>query len=88
MLWFTLWFLVILKLPALYLAYIVWWAVKDPPAPGAGPAGGLGGGPNGSGPDKRPRTRRPIPGRHPGPHGAPVRRPAPALAHLRSKHRV
>jgi hypothetical protein len=87
MVWLTLWFLVILKLPALYLAYVVWWAVKDPPTPGSDPTAGLGGGGSGPGP-RPPRTRRPIPGRRPGPHGVPVRRPAPAVARLRSKRRV
>jgi hypothetical protein len=87
MVWLTLWFLVILKLPALYLAYVVWWAVKDPPTPGLDPTAGLGGGGHGPRP-KRPRTRHPVPGRRPGPHGVPVRRPVPAVARLRSKRRV
>ena len=34
MLWFTIFFLVILKIPAAYLGYVIWWAVKDPPEPG------------------------------------------------------
>jgi hypothetical protein len=74
-LWFTLWFLVILKLPALYLAYILWWAVKDPPAAGAGDAGEDAvddGGPGWRPTRDRRRVRRP--GR--GPHGSPSRRPA------------
>jgi hypothetical protein len=72
MLWFTLWFMVILKIPALYLCYVIWWAVKDPPVETAGgPSGGLGGGSIGPGPH-RPRT--PVPARRPGPHGSPVRR--------------
>ena len=74
MLWFTLWFMVILKIPALYLCYVIWWAVKDPPAESPGAASdGLGGG--GIGPDPR-RPRLPVPGRTPGPHGAPARRHA------------
>ena len=32
MLWLTIWFTVILKIPAVYLAYVIWWSVKDPPA--------------------------------------------------------
>ena len=47
MLWFSIWFLLILKLPAAYLAYMIWWAVKDPPAPSSGPA--LGGADSGDG---------------------------------------
>jgi hypothetical protein len=87
MLWFTIWFLVILKIPALYLAYILWWAVKDPPAPASGPAAGeLGGGDRGPGPGPRLRQRRrPLPSRRPGPHGSPLRRPAPVLGAVRSK---
>ncbi|MGH3023344.1 MAG: hypothetical protein ACRDNI_06780 [Gaiellaceae bacterium] len=73
MLWFTLWFAVILKLPALYLAYVIWWSVKDPPTEVAGnPGGSEGGGVldhGSSGP------RRPLAGRRSGPHGSPERRP-------------
>jgi hypothetical protein len=72
MVWFTIWFLVILKIPALYIAWLVWWSVKDPPQPGTAEAGeSLGGG----GIDFRPRRdpRAPVPGRRPGPHGAPDR---------------
>jgi hypothetical protein len=73
MLWLTIWFTVILKIPAAYLAYVIWWSVKDPPAPEAGSAGeGLGGG--GSEPPRRRGPRRPVAGRRPGPHGAPDRR--------------
>jgi hypothetical protein len=87
MLWFSIWFLVILKIPIAYLGYVIWWAVKDPPDPSAGPeyrsavredgGGGVGGA------DRR-RPHKPIPGRRPGPHGAPARRPAPAYARERS----
>jgi hypothetical protein len=71
-LWFTIWFLVILKLPALYLAWIIWYAVKDPPAPQTGPADAEPLGEDG--PPWRPdrSTRR---ARRPGPHGGPARRP-------------
>jgi hypothetical protein len=74
MLWFTLWFMVILKIPALYLCYVIWWAVKDPPVETAGGPSALGGG--GIGPARPPRPQTPIPGRRPGPHGSPVRRQA------------
>jgi hypothetical protein len=82
-LWLTIWFMVILKIPAIYLAYVIWWAVKDPPAPDTGAAGdGFGGG---IGPSRRPPTRKPAPGRHPRPHGAPVRRPVDAPLPVRAK---
>lgn len=74
MLWFTIWFMVILKIPALYLAYVVWWAVKDPPVEAAGgQAEGFGGGGAPLGPHG---PRLPVPGRTPGPHGKPDRRQA------------
>lgn len=81
MLWFTIFFMVILKIPAVYLAYVIWWAVKDPPVPGTGAAGGGYGG----GAPWRPPTRKPAPGRQPGPHGAPVRRPSPTPAPVRAQ---
>jgi hypothetical protein len=89
MLWFTLWFMVILKIPALFLCYVIWWAVKDPPPETA--AGGLSEGLDGSGgsPLVGRRPRLPVPGRHPGPHGSPARRhartaPAPVRARRRA----
>ena len=74
MLWFTLWFMVILKIPILYLAYVIWWAVKDPPD-AAGPAADEidGGGPYRRPNDDRRRLRR-------GPHGSPSRRSSPVRA--------
>jgi hypothetical protein len=83
MLWFTIFFMVILKIPAIYLACVIWWAVKDPPAPETGSAGSGHGG--GIGPSWRPPTRKPAPGRQPGPHGTPVRRPVPAPAPARAQ---
>jgi hypothetical protein len=82
MLWLTIWFMVILKIPAIYLAYVIWWAVKDPPVPETGAGGGFGGG---TGPPRHPRTRTPAPGRHPGPHGTPARRPMPAPVRAKAK---
>jgi hypothetical protein len=76
MLWFTLWFAVALKLPALYLAYVIWWSVKDPPAAEPGnfqegiDAGDGGPGPRGPRAPAHDRRRRPH-----GPHGSPERRP-------------
>lgn len=84
MLWFTLWFTVALKLPALYLAYVIWWSVKDPPTPAAGNAEGSEGG--GALDPSRLGPRRPLSGRRAGPHGSPERRPrrtAPVAARAR-----
>jgi hypothetical protein len=72
MLWFTIWFMVILKIPALYLCYVIWWAVKDPPVEAAGGEGESFGG--GGTPPSRNGPRPPVPGRRPGPHGKPARR--------------
>ncbi len=71
--WTAIWFLVVLKLPILYLAWVIWWAVKDPPGSeleldGAGELGGDGGGWLPGRRRSRLRPRR-------GPHGGPVRRP-------------
>ncbi len=86
MLWFTLWFLVILKIPALYLAWVIWWAVKDPPETAAAGIAdsGAGGGP---GWRPTPDRRRVRPRR--GPHGGgPPRRPLePRVARRREPQR-
>ena len=65
----------VLKLPVLYLAGVVWWAIRAEPRPPEG-AGLLvepvERGPHG---DRRRGRRRPFAPRRrrPGPHGAPVR---------------
>ena len=86
MLWFTLVFLVLLKIPVVYLGYVIWWAVKDPPAPGEGFAGsgeapGAGGPEPGSSWWKRRSSRQPM---RRGPHGSPIKRPAPVLDRVHS----
>ena len=88
MLWYILFFLVALKIPLVYLCYVVWWAVKDPPQPGDGFEGLAGAGDGGGTPDqgdawwKRRTPRRPE---RRGPHGSPVRHPEPTLTRARSK---
>ena len=84
MFWFTVWFLVILKIPIVYLAYVIWWAVKDPPEAAAGEAGGSGE-PGGSpGWSRGPAAGRDrVAGRRRGPHGSPTRRPV-RPAHARA----
>ena len=79
MLWLTVWFMVILKIPVLYLCWVIWWAVKDPPDVEAEPTLEEVDGGDSPGwrrpPDRR--TRRP----RGGPHGSPARSPGrPARA--------
>jgi hypothetical protein len=80
--WFSIVFLVFLKIPVLYVCYVVWWAVKDPPAPGEGFGTADGGEPEEGGPEPgswwlaRHRRRPPL---RRGPHGTPTRRPEPVL---------
>ena len=86
-LWFTLIFMLALKIPIVYLCYVVWWAVKDPPSPGEGGDGPAGdAGPDGPGSGSS-WWRRHVARRGPrsGPHGAPVRRPRTAVARDRTK---
>jgi hypothetical protein len=65
--WAVFWLAVILKIPIAALLYIVWWAVREPPVPEAGPDEG-GGGPRR---DPHPRIRPPQPPRR-GPHADPA----------------
>ena len=84
MLWLTVWFMVILKIPVLYLAYVIWWAVKDPPGADFEPdVEGIDGG---DGPGWRRGPPRRIRGRRGGPHGSRSRGPtrAPARVHARA----
>jgi hypothetical protein len=65
--WGIVWLAVALKLPIAALLWIVWWAIKDPPAVAAEEDGG--GSPDRD-PGPHPRGRPPQPPRR-GPHGAP-----------------
>lgn len=84
--WFILVFIVLLKIPMVYLAYVVWWAIKSPPEPGEGYAG-AGEAPESEGPQSGGWWKRNLPHRTPrrGPHGSPARRPRTAFARARSK---
>ena len=74
MVWLAIWMTVMLKIPAVYLAYVIWWAVKDPPEAEAGSAGeGIDGG--GLEPPRRRGPRAPDPG--PPPRPARLALPAP-----------
>jgi len=65
--WAVFWLAVILKIPIAALLYIVWWAVREPPVPEAGPGDGGGG----SRRDPHPRLSPPHPPRR-GPHAGPA----------------
>jgi hypothetical protein len=80
-LWFYVWFFLILKIPAAYLAYVIWWAVKDPPeAQGGEAAAGGADEDQGGGPGWRRAPGRRRGRRDRGPHGVPARRPVGAVA--------
>jgi hypothetical protein len=67
--WAFFWLAVVLKIPILALLWIVWWAVKEPPAPEAEDD-------EGGGSDREPwhpRRRPPHPPRR-GPHRDPAPR--------------
>jgi hypothetical protein len=87
--WLTIWFMVILKIPIAYLAYVIWWAVKDPPEPRPEIAVAAQALPDGDVPGwPRPHSgrRRPDPAR--GPHGrAPRRAQAPRRERTGAKSR-
>lgn len=74
MVWEAIFFLLVLKIPLVYLCWVLWWAIRAQPNPPE-PEGALVLAP--VEPDPRPgwlflhRRFRP---RRPGPHGSPVRR--------------
>lgn len=76
MLWFTIWFMVILKIPLAYFGYVMWWSLRD--APDAFPSPGPDEG-SGYGPRRGPRlTLRGGPHGVPSRHARTARRRAPA----------
>jgi hypothetical protein len=71
--WELIFLMVVMKIPILYLCWVVWWAIKAEPRPDEGAALPVALPPDGpgSGPEWRFRGRpRPRPAR---PHGGPVR---------------
>jgi hypothetical protein len=72
--------MVILKIPIIYLCFVVYYAIKAGPRPEAGAAVTAQFGPE-DGPERRRRRPRPFPAR---PHGGPARsygrKPRTALA--------
>jgi hypothetical protein len=76
--WELVFFMVILKIPIVYLGLVVWHAIKAEPTPEEGAAVTVRVGSGDLGPGRGPRPRR-VP---PHPHGGPVRTyPRTALAH-------
>jgi hypothetical protein len=68
--WEAIFFLLILKIPVVYLALVVWWAVRAKPAPGDGLEGAIVPVPAF---DPRPGARWQRRPRRRGPGGGPVR---------------
>jgi len=70
-LWELIFIMVILKIPIVYLCYVVWYAIKAEPRGGGGPAG-VRELPDSPPPthDRHRRRTRPRPSR---PHGGPAR---------------
>jgi hypothetical protein len=84
--WTAVWFLVVLKLPVLYLAWVIWWAVKDPPGSELELGGEEEAGPDDGGGWVRARSRSRLRPRR-GPHGGPARRPLRArVARAKGRH--
>jgi hypothetical protein len=67
--WELIWLMVIMKIPILYLCWVVYWAIKSEPLPEQ-PAALVVASDDWDGPPRRPRH---IPPRRPGPHGRPSR---------------
>ena len=83
MLWYVLFFAIALKIPTVWLCWIVWWAIKAKPDHETGGTSGGHGRPDAGGdePDPswwRPGGRATRRSRRDGPHGTPARRPTPA----------
>jgi hypothetical protein len=71
--WELIFLMVIMKIPILYLCWVVWWAIKSEPRPEEGAALLAATPPESQGPGsgwRRPRRSRPRPVR---PHGGPAR---------------
>jgi hypothetical protein len=88
--WEIVFLMVILKIPILYLCFVIYYAIKAEPRPEAGAGVTAELGPEGD--DGGTRRRRRLP-RFPRPHGGPTRRyprtpqPQPALARAKADER-
>lgn len=70
MVWEAIFFLLILKIPVVYLSLVVWWAIRAQPAPNDGLEGAIV---PASDLDPRPGGRWRRRPRRQGPQGGPVR---------------
>jgi hypothetical protein len=79
--WELVFFMVILKIPIVYLGMVVWYAIKSEPTPEEGAAVTVRVGSDDQGPGRGPRRLLPRP------HGGPSRTypRAPRTAHARSE---
>ena len=68
--WELVFLLVILKIPIIYLCFVVYYAIKAAPKPEAGASVTAQLGDPEDGPERRRRRPRPFPAR---PHGGPTR---------------
>ncbi len=69
--WELIFLMVIMKIPIVYLCWVVYWAIKSGPVPDDGTALVARG--DGPGYDPDPRFRRARRNRPPRPHGGPTR---------------
>ena len=67
--WELIWLMVIMKIPIIYLCWVVYWAIKSEPRPEE-PAALVAAGDDADPTPWRPRSHP----RRPGPHGRPSRR--------------
>ena len=75
--------MIILKIPIVYLCYVVWYAIKAKPEPHAGAAVTARLGPDNLGPTRLRRTHRFRPRPHGGPRRTYPRTPRTAVARAR-----
>jgi hypothetical protein len=83
--WELVFFMVILKIPIVYLGLVVWHAIKAEPAPEEGAAVTVRVGSDDSGPGRPRRPRPHVPRPHGGPTRTPSRTPRPAVAATRAE---
>ncbi len=77
--WEIVFLMLILKIPVVYLCWVIWWAIKAEPRPEAGASVTAELGDDDGGPGRRRRPRR-LPRPHGGPRRTYSRTPSPALA--------